>query len=82
MTTTTLYMDRICPYAQRARITLEEKQVPYVFKEVFLSNKSQEFTEVYGKALGHDPASTGRVPVIVDGDKILTESEVIAWYIA
>lgn len=54
----------------------------YTNTEVSLQNKSQYFTETYHKALGHDPSSNGKVPILIDGDKIITESDVIAWYVA
>lgn len=51
MTTTTLYMDRICPYAQRARITLEEKQVPMFSNKCSSATKVRNSLRFMGKLL-------------------------------
>lgn len=47
-----------------------------------LQNKEPYFTETYHKAFGHDPSSNGKVPILIDGDKTLTESDLISWYLA
>lgn len=78
----TIILHKICPFAERAWITLEEKQIPYELREVSLTNKQPFFTETYRKAFGHDPTSDGKVPILIDGDKTLTESDLISWYLA
>lgn len=47
-----------------------------------LKNKEPFFTETYLKAFGHDPLSNGKVPILIEGDRILTESDLISWYVA
>ena len=63
-------------------MTLEEKKIDYEFKEVKLREKDPYFTENYHRALGHNPKSNGKVPIIVDGDVTLAESEIICYYLA
>ena len=63
-----LISNPICPFAERAWITLLEKNVDFEFKEVSLKKKEPFFTETYKKALGSDPTSDGKVPILVDGD--------------
>jgi glutathione S-transferase len=69
---TTLILNKVCPFAERVWITLEEKKVPYELKEVSLTNKEAFFTETYKKAFGHDASSDGKVPILIDDGKILT----------
>ena len=47
-----------------------------------LKNKEQFFTETYQKAFGADKNSDGKVPVLIDGEDIFCESDLIAWHIA
>ena len=37
---------------------------------------------MYRKSLGHDPNSTGKVPILVDGESIITESDITSLYLA
>ena len=60
----------------RARWTLQELGVPFEAIEVNLlkgENRKPEFLEI-------NPA--GKLPVLVDGDLVLTESGAIVWYLA
>jgi glutathione S-transferase len=60
----------------RARWTLQELGVPFEAIEVNLmkgENRSPEFLAI-------NPA--GKLPVLVDGDLVLTESAAIVWYLA
>ena len=79
--TLTLVYDPICPYAQRAWLTLLEKGIPFEKKRIDLKNKSKEYTEIYSRAIGRDPESDGKVPTIVHGDQTITESEIVCWYL-
>ncbi len=74
--------NRLCPFAHRAWLTLLEKDCLFEFKEVSFFQKEASFTEIYKKAYGRDPNSDGKVPVIVHGDNVLAESDLISWYIA
>jgi len=67
----TLVYDPICPFAQRAWLTLLEKQVPFNKMKVSIRDKSQEFTDVYSKAYARDPTNKGIVPVLVNGDSVM-----------
>lgn len=78
----TLVYDPICPFAQRAWLTLLEKQVPFNKMRVDIMNKSQEFTNVYSKAYARDPNNKGIVPVIVYGDQTIAESDLISWFVS
>ncbi|QCG90583.1 glutathione S-transferase family protein [Azospirillum sp. TSH100] len=68
-----LVSHKLCPYAQRAAITLVEKGVPYERQIVDLSKKPDWF-----KAM----SPLGKVPLlIVDGDTVLFESAIICEYL-
>ena len=67
-----IYLAPICPFAHRSWLALEIKGLTYTIKECSLKNKQSFFTEAYGKALGHDPNSNGKVPVLRHGDQYLT----------
>eukprot|EP01137_Pigoraptor_chileana_P013359 Opistho-2@66781 len=81
MSSLTFVTNPICPFAHRVWLTLEEIGLKYETKETPLTDKPA-FTEIYGKALGSDPTSDGKVPVLQDDDFILTESAVVAEYLA
>lgn len=78
----TIVLARICPFAERAWITAHEKECNFEVREVSLKQKEPFFTETYHKAYGHDPKSDGKVPILVDGDNVYCESDLISWYIA
>jgi glutathione S-transferase len=61
-----------CPYCARARIVLAEKGVEYETVEVDLSDRPSWVYELN---------ATGRVPIVVDDDFVLPESEVIMAYL-
>ena len=50
----TFITNKICPFAERVWITLEEKKLDFDLKEVNLREKEPYFTENYHRALGHD----------------------------
>jgi glutathione S-transferase len=56
----------------------------YELREVSLTDKPEWFTSTYHRALGADPASSGKVPVLVEPDAglALAESAVVAAYLA
>ena len=63
-----LYSAKGCPFAQRTRVVLHEKEAEFEAREVDFRNKSEEFLRA---------SPTGKVPVIVvDGDS-LYESNVV-----
>lgn len=79
----TFITNRICPFAHRVWLVLEELRIPYELKETSISpgTKPAWFTETYRAALGADPASDGKVPILKDNDFLLTESQVVCEYL-
>ena len=67
-----LVSHHLCPYVQRAVITLTEKRVPHQRTYIDLANKPQWFREI-------SPLS--RVPLLRVGDEVLFESAVICEYL-
>ena len=62
----------LCPYAQRAAITLAEKYVTFERINVDLGNRPNWFTKA---------SPLGKVPLLIVGDEILFESNVIVEYL-
>lgn len=62
----------LCPYAQRARIVLNEKKIDYDVTYIELSNKPDWFLKI---------SPTGKVPLLLVGDYPLFESNAICEYI-
>lgn len=76
-----LYSNKICPFGYRAWLAIEAKKIPYEFIRCDLREKQDFFKENYAKSLGADPKSDGKVPIICDNGKYLTESFIIARYV-
>lgn len=69
----TLISHKLCPYVQRAAITLKESNIDYKRINIDLNNKPDWFKKI---------SPTGKVPLLViDDDTVLFESAVIAEYI-
>ena len=62
----------LCPYVQRAVITLLEKEIPYDRTYINLSNKPDWFAQI---------SPLGKVPLLQVGDEVLFESAVICEYL-
>ena len=62
----------LCPYVQRAAITLAEKDVAFERVNVDLDNKPDWFKKV---------SPLGKVPLLMVGDEVLFESSVIVEYL-
>ncbi|PSB24938.1 glutathione S-transferase family protein [Stenomitos frigidus] len=62
----------LCPYVQRAVITLHEKQIPYEREYVDLAQKPDWFLAL---------SPLGKVPLLLVGDAVLFESAVICEYL-
>ena len=62
----------LCPYVQRAVITLLEKEIPYDRTYIKLSNKPDWFAQI---------SPLGKVPLLQVGDEVLFESAVICEYL-
>jgi len=77
----TLVTHLVCPFAARAHIALNVTDTKYKLRETDLMDKPAWFTEIYQQALGADKGSTGKVPVLQDGDNVLTESSHVARYV-
>lgn len=63
---------KLCPYAQRTVITLEEKDAPYTVEHIDPSHKPDWFFAI---------SPLGRVPVLRVGEAVVFESLVICEYI-
>ena len=63
---------KLCPFVQRAVITLQEKGVPYDIEYIDLKNKPDWFLEL---------SPLGKVPILTIGDHVLFESAVINEFI-
>jgi len=72
-----LYVDSLytSPYALSAFVALTEKGLPFTVKTVDLESGEQRLEAYAGRAL------TGRVPALVEGDFVLTESSAITEYL-
>jgi len=69
----TLISHKLCPYVQRAVITLKELAVPYKRIDIDLAKKPEWFLAL---------SPLGKVPVlVVDNETVLFESEVICEYL-
>ncbi len=68
----TLVSHHLCPYVQRAAISLYEKQVPFERLSIDLSDKPDWFTAI---------SPLGKVPLLMSGDHVIFESAVILEYL-
>lgn len=67
-----LISHKLCPYVQRAVISLTEKGVPFERIDIDLDNKPDWFLKI---------SPLGKVPVLQVGDKVVFESAVILEYL-
>ncbi len=67
-----LVSHKLCPYVQRAAITLREKHIPYELEYIDLSNKPNWFVSI---------SPLGKVPLLLVGEEVLFESAVICEYL-
>jgi glutathione S-transferase len=70
--TLTLVSHHLCPYVQRAAITLAEKGVPFERMNIDLDDKPDWFKAI---------SPLGKVPLLRVGDEVLFESSVIVEYL-
>jgi glutathione S-transferase len=75
-----LWVSKSCPYAQRAWICANEKQVDAEVTVVDLMNKPSDFLELYS-SISADVTTSAKVPILVDGNFRLIESSIIASYL-
>ncbi len=68
----TLYSGSTCPYSHRCRIVLFEKDMDFEVIDVDMHNKPEEIASI---------SPSGKVPVLVERDLVLTESNIINEYI-
>lgn len=74
------YDSGTCPYAQRAWITLVEKNLNFEHRIVDLGNKPKHFKELYA-SIHPDPTAPAKVTIIIDGDTQLIESNLVSEYL-
>ena len=67
-----LVSHKLCPYVQRARIVLAEKNIPHSIEFIDLGNKPDWFLDI---------SPLGKVPVLLVDGKPLFESSVISEYL-
>lgn len=72
MAEVTLYSAKVCPFAQRTRLGLLEKQVDFELIEIDLDNTPDWFLEV---------SPYGKVPVLKRDDDLIWESAIINEYL-
>lgn len=72
MSRLTLVSHKLCPYVQRAAISLAEKGVDFDRKTIDLANKPDWFLKL---------SPLGMVPVLLDGEEPIFESAVILEYL-
>lgn len=70
-----LYEFPRCPYCRKVKIVLHEKEIPY--KSIFVDLNKKEQREPQFLELNPN----GKVPVLVDGKKVIYESTVINEYL-
>jgi RNA polymerase-associated protein len=68
----TLYSGSTCPYSHRCRIVLYEKDMDFEIIDVDMHNKPEQVASI---------SPSGKMPVLVERDLILTESNIINEYI-
>ncbi len=67
-----IYSAHACPFAHRTRALLTHLRVPFKLHEIDLDDRDPHFLKL---------SPTGRVPLLVDGDFTLYESQVINEYL-
>lgn len=67
-----IYQFESCPYCARVRAVLDEKGIDYEKIEVDTDELSRKVKEISGQGL---------VPVIVDGERVINDSQVIIDYL-
>ncbi|OZA31062.1 MAG: glutathione S-transferase [Hydrogenophilales bacterium 17-61-9] len=68
----TLYSGSTCPYSHRCRIVLFEKDMDFEIIDVDMHNKPEEVASI---------SPSGKMPVLIERDLVLTESNIINEYI-
>jgi len=63
-----IFSAAVCPFAQRSRMMLLQKQVDFEVTEIDLNNKPDNFLEI---------SPYGKVPVIKHGDNRVWESAIV-----
>ena len=67
-----IFSAEACPYAQRSRMVLHEKDVPYDLTEIDLANKPDWFKDI---------SPYGKVPVMRHRGRVIYESAIINEYL-
>lgn len=69
-----------CPFAAKAWLTLIEKGIEFERQTIDLKNKPKHFTELYA-SINPDSTARAKVPLIVDGDNVVVESNLVAEFL-
>ncbi|DBB04187.1 hypothetical protein WJX77_003384 [Trebouxia sp. C0004] len=69
-----------CPFAAKAWLTLLEKGIKFERHTVNLKDKPKYFTDLYA-SINPDPTARAKVPLLIDGDKHIVESNLVAEYL-
>lgn len=69
-----------CPFAAKAWLTLLEKGIKFERHTIDLNNKPKYFSDLYA-SINPDPAARAKVPLLIDGDKHIVESNLVAEYL-
>lgn len=67
-----MYGAKVCPYAQRVRLVLNEKSIPFEYVDIDLNNKPSWFLDL---------SPSGKVPLIRHNFETLFESSIICEYL-
>jgi microsomal prostaglandin-E synthase 2 len=69
-----LYQYDVCPYCCKVKAVLDYKKIPY--EKIEVNPMTHEELAAYPEAMKHD-----KVPVLIDGDKVILESNDIIRYL-
>ena len=72
MSTVEIVSSSTCPFAQRTRMALLEKNISFDLVEIDLDNKPRWFLKI---------SPYGKVPILRHNDKVIFESSVINEYL-
>ncbi|DBB07594.1 TPA: hypothetical protein ACH3X3_009034 [Trebouxia sp. C0006] len=69
-----------CPFAAKAWLTLLEKGIKFQRHTIDLKDKPKYFSDLYA-SINPDPTARAKVPLLIDGDERIVESNLVAEYL-